>query len=550
MQIEDWIKFVAERISAINSSEKNYWKIMQKVYNVDRYWESFRKECDTKLTIEQKKQVEDFWGRYSFAYKNSGKAQEYFSSLSGRFNPMYIPDGLMAYYLFRYYDSPEYHTAFHDKNYREEIFKGYLCTPAIVHRVKKYFYNASFVPITYDDAISILFSALKKEEKLIVKPTPGGGGNKITFIRSGDSKQKISDIIDSFEKDDVVIEKVIRAHNSYEIANPSSLNSLRIITHFTDKKVDIIAVIFRMGAVGNEVDNFTQGGVICRVDEEGRCSKFGFDHHGNKYDKHPNGFEFQGHKLYAVDEAIALARELHFRIPQFRQMSWDIAIDQNGKPCLIEMNPRGECDLYQIFGILPFGDKTKEVLDDYLLTMFYKRKSCFAWDYKEYHDHIILTKCFLAKKNVYVPKEINGKDVTGIEAGCFESGKIKKIIIPGNIKDIASNIINGEHSIEVERLTDNRGITIPKPLNVTGKAGERWNQIKWTAASGVTNYRIYRMKKGGERKFIKQVGETVTFFTDYSVIVGDTYYYYIRSFDSKYGMHSDWVGPIAICTRG
>ena len=47
MQIEDWIKFVAERISAINSSEKNYWKIMQKVYNVDRYWESFRKECDT-----------------------------------------------------------------------------------------------------------------------------------------------------------------------------------------------------------------------------------------------------------------------------------------------------------------------------------------------------------------------------------------------------------------------------------------------------------------------------------------------------------------------
>ena len=549
--LSEYIDRACARIAAIHNAKTANETKWEKVHSVDNYWHSLWEEPKTRLTDAQLKEVERFWSKYSFAYKNDPRVQEHFSSLSGSFNPLYCNNGLNYYYMCRFYDSPVYHTPFHDKNYREFLFHDVAYTPAYLHRVCGNYYDQNFNPISYDKAMSTLADLVsEQEEKLIVKPTPGGGGSGISFIRRGDSKEKIAELLDGIVKDDVIVERFMKAHPSYAIANPTSLNTLRIVTFLYDHEISIIGILFRMGATGKEVDNFTQGGVACGVFEDGTCMNYGTDHFGNIHYKHPNGFEFAGHKLYGVDQAIALAKKLHWRIPQFKQMSWDITIDENGVPTLIEMNPRGGANLYQMIGSLPFGEKTAQVLDDFLFTTYFNRGANWDWDYKEYADHIVLTGYGWNKKTVKVPETINGKYVTHISDGCFTGDRIQKILLPACVKSWSNRICSrrGDEIPEIVQQEDTRGIEIPSPVNLRGEAAPGRNVLHWEPVEGVTNYYVYRMKQGGTRQFVRALSSKATTFTDHNVLAGSVYYYYVCGFNSQYNMKSSWGKPASIRT--
>jgi len=542
----------SKRTAAVNSATEKNKKKMQKVANVDNYWKKEWKRPPVVLTEEQLAEVNEFWGKYSFAYKNDPIFQEIFSYASGQFNPQYVSNGLNAYYLPRFYDDPNYHHAFHDKNYRDLLFHDVACTTAVIRRIRGYFYDAQYNHLSYDAAISKLEEYVRTTgEKLIVKPTPGGGGNGISFIRPGDSKIQIAVMLDQIKNDDVIIEKFMKAHPSYAAANPSSLNSLRIITFLYENSITVIGVLFRMGAVSKEVDNFTQGGVACGVNPDGTCMDYGIDHFGNRYDKHPSGFEFAGHKLPYVEEAVELVKKLHWRIPQFKQMSWDVAVVEDGTPTLIEMNPRGDVAIYQAIGKLPFGEKTEQILDDYLLTMFFNVGANDEWDYKEYHDHIVLTQYAGEDSIVNVPEQIEGKTVTHIADGCFDSDKIKKIIIPGCVRSWSPKIClkSGAAAPEIVALEDTRNISIPIPTIVAETTGNASNTIRWEKIPEATSYYIYRMQEGCNRTFVKAVSSCVNTWTDYNVLDGVTYYYNVRAFNSACNMLSGWGRPMPVKTK-
>ena len=231
-------------------------------------------------------------------------------------------------------------------------------------------------------------------------------------------------------------------------------------------------------------------------------------------------------------------------------MSWDIAIDENGEPLLIEMNPRGDIVVYQVFGNLPFGERTQEILDEYLLTLFYNRGADWYWDYKEYHDHVILTKYAWDRETVRVPEKINGKLVTGIEAGCFTGQRIRRVVIPGSVKSVPANVCGSGVRAEVTREEDKRGIVIPVPEKLFASCDRGKNMLRWTPVEGVTDYRVFRMPKGGTLKFLRQVPACVTSYADYDVLGGEMYYYYVRSYNSAYGMSSALTKPAGILTMG
>ncbi len=540
-----------KRQGAVNSAVQANQKKMLKVKGVDNYWLKTWDKTPVSLTEEQLKEVNDFWSKYSFAYQNDPTFQEIYTYASGRFDPKYVPNGLNAYYMFRFYDDPNYHHAFHDKNYRDLLFHDFACTNAVVRRIKGYFYDNNYNKLSYDAAISRLEELINTtEEKLIVKPTPGGGGNGINFIRQGDTKVTISALLDSIKGDDIIIEKFMKAHSTYAAANPTSLNSLRIISFLYENEIEIIAVLFRMGAVKKEVDNFAQGGVACGVNPDGTCMDFGIDHFGNRYTVHPSGFEFAGHKLYGVEKAIELVKNLHWRVPQFKQMSWDIAVVEDGTPTLIEMNPRGDVAIYQSIGALPFGTRTEQILDDYLITMFFNLGANDEWDFKEYHNHIILTKYAGNNENVVVPEQINGKTVTHIENGCFTSNSIKTITIPGCVKSWSNAIstAKGDNAPKIEHLTDERNITVEIPVITSGVSENASNVICWNKTTDATAYYIYRMHNS-KRSFVKAVSASVSSFADHNVLDGEKYTYYLRAHNSACNILSDWSKPSAIITK-
>ena len=539
------------RIAAMQNAKAASNKKMQEANTADQYWHGMRKDPDVNLTDAQLAEVHKFWDKYAFAYKNTPRTQAFFSALSGRFDPCYCEIGLMTYYMWRFYDQAQYHTAFHDKNYREFLFHDVPYTPAYIHRIRGQYYDQNFQHISYDRAMSTLEELVAgREEKLIVKPTPGGGGNGISFIRRGDTKEEISEHLDAIKNDDLIIERFVKAHPSFAAANPTSLNSLRIVTFMYDGEIEVIAILFRMGAVSKEVDNFTQGGVACGVSEGGVCMDYGVDHWGNRYDVHPSGFRFAGHKLYGVDQAVALAKKLHERIPQFRQMSWDIAVDENGVATLIEMNPRGEAGIYEAIGRLPFGKRTASIIDEYLFIAFFNRGANWRWDYNEYADHIVLTKYGWERSTVRVPEKINGKTVTHIAANCFSGQRIKRIIIPGCVKSWDDRICaEMEHQPEITWLEDNRGIIVPAVEQISGGLRGDGNYIQWEPVEGVTTYHIYRMQQGQEREFIKAVSSYTTAYKDHNVLDGVLYYYYVRTHDSSCNIFGDWSRAVGIRTR-
>lgn len=537
---------IAKRIYSMVHAEIRNLGTMRLTKATDEYWKNHDLEPPVKLTEEQLKQVNDFWGKYSFAYQNDPRIQEYFSYMSGRFDPRYCAEGLNAYYMFRFYDSPDFHTAFHDKNYRECLFGKENCSEALLRRIKGIWYDADYNAIGLGGAINAATEYLMNHEKLIVKPTPGGGGTGILFLRQGDSEKSISGTFAKFTKDDLIIEKIIKPHESYVLDGGSSVNTLRIITFLYNQEVTILAILFRMGCKGTEVDNFTQGGIACGVYADGTCMDYGFDDSGRKYDIHPDGFQFVGHKLYGVDKAIEFVKKLHFKIPMFKQMSWDVAMTEEGRPILVEMNPRGEAKIYQSVGALPFGEYTEQVLDEYLLLLFYKLGATWSWDYKEYCDHITLTSYGLDEEFVTVPASINGKTVTAMDKNCFQDRHPKKIVIPGCVKESSSLII--PKGAEVVWEEDKRGIVVLPPADLKAVYVDGHVELTWSSAPNsdnevnrVTSYRIFRMEIGESRTYIGTVVASANSFRDFSMRPGTTYLYWICSHCAACNLTSDFT---------
>jgi hypothetical protein len=53
-------------------------------------------------------------------------------------------------------------------------------------------------------------------------------------------------------------------------------------------------------------------------------------------------------------------KDLHLRLPYFRLIGWDVSVDVNGEPTMIEWNR--SADLSQVAHGPAFGDYTEEII--------------------------------------------------------------------------------------------------------------------------------------------------------------------------------------------
>ena len=135
------------------------------------------------LTADQKKEIEEFWGRYSFAYKNDPEIQRYFSGISGRFDATYIGFGLQYYYLNRYWNHITV-ALIRNKNFLDLIFPTVKMPKVIVRNMWARYYTPDRKLITESQAIELVRKELATEnvEQLIVKPDDGEEGKGVLFL--------------------------------------------------------------------------------------------------------------------------------------------------------------------------------------------------------------------------------------------------------------------------------------------------------------------------------------------------------------------------------
>lgn len=148
------------------------------------------------------------------------------------------------------------------------------------------------------------------------------------------------------------IEHKIIQHPEYAKFNPCSVNTLRIYTvrDVSTGEIRFLPSIFRVGAWGNNVDNWARGGLIIRIYEDGSLGEYGFfrPKYGTKATIHPDtGIVFKGQKLPFAKESFEFVKKMHRYLYGIHSIGWDIAVTESG-PIVVEANDNWEISALQI----------------------------------------------------------------------------------------------------------------------------------------------------------------------------------------------------------
>lgn len=311
-----------------------------------------------KLSKEQKQQIIDVWG------KQCGKdyyTHELVYSITGEFDP-YICSVTLFGTDIEFALNRKYHTgAWSDKNYFDKFFPSTPMPYTIVRNIHGVFYDHDYNIIDMDTAIN----NLSGYDYVCIKPSLTSGGG--LGVKKLAVDENLADTIKSYGKN-FIIQEIIQQHPAISAINESSVNTIRMITLFLNGKITVLNAIMRFGAMGafndNSKDNDGMGRFIIGVTDDGHLKNVGYYGCGKSLSVSPSGAEFAGLKIPGYEKAKELAISVHSQMPFARLSAFDIAIDKDGEPKMVEYNLMGiGTYYYQISSGPLFGDRTQELID-------------------------------------------------------------------------------------------------------------------------------------------------------------------------------------------
>lgn len=321
-----------------------------------------------KLTEDEKSQIKQKYGKI---IKPIGRGFDFFHAMKclDRFDPNYLPACYYYPTFVNALNSAELKKIVCNKSLLKNIYENDLIrhpyTP--VRTIGGIYVNDDNKPISANEAARILMS---HDGKLIFKPstdTSRGAGVKVIEESERDEFIKMikeNSVTYSIGNRDFVVQSLVKQSADTAIFNPSSLNCMRVSTLNLNGEVSILSKGLKCGGTNSVVDNLASGrhGVMVEIDAEGRLAPYGFYGNGERCYDH-NGISFEGHRINAFDKVLAAALSLHKDISSCKIIGWDIALDENDCPVLIEGNVNYPGIIIEQMCSGPiFGDRTDEVI--------------------------------------------------------------------------------------------------------------------------------------------------------------------------------------------
>ena len=280
------------------------------------------------------------------------------------FDPRYLGHNLYLPLVARRLNNYHYTKFFEDKGLLGHLSTSVTFPHSIIRCVNGEYYDDSFRQISDNEAKEILKSYKGKLVFKIARESSGGHGVRIIDMSSEeDSKQRAFQLMDTFGKD-YVVQEAICQHETMAKFNRTSVNTLRITTLYLNGKASLCGMVLRIGKEGSFVDNMCSGGMGISVDKSGCLKEFGYDYDCNQlYEM--NGIRFSGEKIGVVPDVVSFILEAHVKDFSFcKFIGWDICIDKDGKPIVIEINASQPGIFGEQLNFGPiFGDRTEEVID-------------------------------------------------------------------------------------------------------------------------------------------------------------------------------------------
>ena len=145
--------------------------------------------------------------------------------------------------------------------------------------------------------------------------------------------------------------------------NDSCVNTMRIVTLYYEGEVHVVTSVVIMGGKGALTNHLHGGGLICGINSNGNLNPIAVDGALNKYITHPvGGMKFGECSIHNYSKCIDLVKTLAPRVLGMSKLTaWDLTIDKNGEPLLIEVNLSWGGVVQKAAGPV-FGDMTEDIL--------------------------------------------------------------------------------------------------------------------------------------------------------------------------------------------
>lgn len=310
------------------------------------------------LTKQEKKKAIDFFKPY---IKIDPVFHAFYKEKTGEFNAENLPIDCYINYVDEYFNDRSASHILDNKCLYSRLFPGISKIEVIASRMGGFWYNGNMQIITKKQFLEII----EKEKAVFVKAaTNSCGGKGVKFIEK-DKLNEMEEFLKN-QKGDLVVQRPFVQHSSFAQLNTYSVNTLRILSLLTKEGVVFYSSIVRMGVGNTKVDNATQGGIFCGLEDDGSLKETAYRLSGESFKVHPdNGMKFAGYKIVGLDKAKELILKAHPMVPYFRMVSWDIVIDEKGEAHMLEANfAKGSVNFHQLSNGPVFGTDTEKILNE------------------------------------------------------------------------------------------------------------------------------------------------------------------------------------------
>ncbi|GEM_PF-3714399 len=308
------------------------------------------------LTPAQEKSIKDFWSAYGFDI--SCDWHRFLYAKTGSEKPEFITNSVFYSGILAKLNDKRLAGAWSDKAYLDRFVHAARTPRCVIRNASGRFLNRDFALVTMREAESIM----NKYDALVIKPTIyTHTGNGVKLL----NKPYDLAAIHKEYKSDYVIQLPIRQDERMKLLNSSSVNTIRINSALLDGEGVIMSCFVKVGQAGKFADNSGNSRFFIGIDPEtGRFFDYAIDHDMNKHDSIPSGFSFGGTPVPAFDRIKTMIDAAHRCIPHFGLAFWDVCIEEDGEPSIIEVNLRDpDIIIAQATGTPFLGKYTSRVME-------------------------------------------------------------------------------------------------------------------------------------------------------------------------------------------
>lgn len=318
-----------------------------------------------KIGKDKKKAIKQRWKEHGIKNINTNEYRIY-QELNPDFSEDIVPDTIWHTYIEPYFNDVIYEKGNNDKNYFEFLIGKEHVPYAYLHCINGQLLDHDYLP-THPELIA---SSLSECAELICKPSiDSGGGRGVSFVKQPIREDTITELIVTY-KGNFILQEVLPQSAFMSKFNDTSINTIRIMALIYKGKFEILSSFIRVGESGARLDNVSSGGYFIHINKDGSIKEIAFtkDYKTKKVTacrEIESGFDYYGKTIPNWEKVVALVSSVHFKLAHFGIINWDVALDKNDNPIIIEYNLIDSSPSTHQIGNGPIlGELTDEICDE------------------------------------------------------------------------------------------------------------------------------------------------------------------------------------------